>query len=313
VVTTAGADPRQSQTDSCFGFNIRSAQHLRFLREGPGHGTLDVSVSPVSLEPQHATLLFEWSLREKTEDVTARLFQDGAVFYFWTGDAGWYRIDPAAGTIEMSEHTDEIRREQRLWGLPSALCVKHRGGLALHAAAVEVDRGAIILAAPGRFGKTTLALAFHRHGHRLLTEDTTCCSLTPEPVVFPGPTSIRLRPDMFTGEPPPGTTLAAIRPDRIHLALDSQRRGNGRPVPIRAIVFLRESSSEVNVRPVPGTEALKDLWALTFRFHTEGERRDAFRQLARLASAVPIWNLFRPMQVETLEAVVSHLVRLVRP
>ena len=54
------------------------------------------------------------------------------------------------------------------------LCFRARGDTALHAAAVEVDGQAVVLGAPGTFGKTTLAAAFHAAGHRLLSEDTTC-------------------------------------------------------------------------------------------------------------------------------------------
>jgi len=297
---------------SCFGFSIRSEHAFKFLRTGPGTESLEVIRSEARLDPVDARLLFEWTLRDSSANVTAKLYEGNGVFHFWTSDAGWYRIDPRARRIEMSAHEDEIRCEQRLWGIPTALCVKDRGDLVLHAAAVEVDGSAIVLAAPGRFGKTTLALAFHRQGHRLLTEDTACFRPSPAPVLFPGPTCVRLRPDMFNGEAPPGTTVAAVRADRIHLALDVDRRGDGGPVPIRAVVFLRESADGVRIEPVSGSEALPDLWTLTFRFQTDTERRRSFVQLAQLAATVPIWNLYRPLNVATLNEVVSRTVNACR-
>ena len=102
----------------------------------------------------------------------------------------------------MSDHPDEIRKEQRLWGIPTMVCARQRGDLVLHAAAAEIEGGAVLLAAPGRFGKTTLALALHRSGYRLLTEDTACCTSSSAPELYPGPTSVRLRPDMFDGVAP---------------------------------------------------------------------------------------------------------------
>lgn len=260
------------------------------------------------LEAGDDTLLHEWTLRDQSSAVTARLYARDRFYHFWTSDAGWYRIDPAALRIEASDHPDEIRREQRLWGIPTVLCAKHRGDFILHAAAAEVDGSAILLAAPGRFGKTTLAMAFHREGYRLLTEDTACCSLTHGPQLFPGPTSVRLRPDMFDGQVPPGTTLAAVRDDRIHIALDSGRMGDGRPVPIKALVFLRESPEKIFLERVKGGEALPDLWTLSFRFQSDAERRRSFSQLAQLAAAVPVWNLHRPLHVANLREVVSRLV-----
>jgi hypothetical protein len=256
-------------------------------------------------------LLFEWSLRDGSSAVAARLHGRDGIFHFWTSDAGWYRIDPSARRIEFAEHPDEIRREQRLWGIPTVLCAKDRGDFVLHAAAVEVDGSAVLLAAPGRFGKTTLAMAFHGRGYRLLTEDTACCSLTPTPQLYPGPTSVRLRPDMFDGKIPAGTTLAAVRDDRIHIALDTERMGDGRPVPIKALVFLRESADDITLASVKAGEALPDLWTLSFRFQSEAERRQSFSQLAQLAAAVPVWNLYRPLEVSNLNEVVSRLLQAV--
>jgi hypothetical protein len=297
---------------TCFGFSVRSPHPFRFLRRGGAQDQLEVvqAAEPLSAGEEH--LLFEWTLRDPGAAVTAKLYAARGLYHFWTSDAGWYRIDPRARRIEMSDHVDEIRREQRLWGVPTALCVKDRGDLALHAAAVEVGGGAIVLAAPGRFGKTTLALAFHREGYRMLTEDTACCSLSPDPVLFPGPTSVRLRPDMFNGQSPAGTTVLAVRDDRIHLTLDADRVGDGRALPIRAVVFLRESSDGVRVERVRGSEALPDLWTLTFRFQTDAERRRSFSQLAQIAAAVPVWNLHRPLQVAKLDEAVARLIDICR-
>jgi len=309
MVTSGSGDQHRNGDDrSCFGFTIHSGYPLKFLRHGRGKETLEVVQSAASLEPVQATLLLEWTLRDPNADVTARLYDANGVFHFWSSDAGWYRIDPRARRIEMSLHTDEIRREQRLWGIPTALCLMDRGDLVLHAAAVEVNGAAIVLAAPGRFGKTTLALAFHRNGYRLLTEDAACCSLSPKPVLFPGPTCVRLRPDMFDGDAPAGTTVTAIRNDRIHLTLDGDCRGNGEPVPLGAVVFLRESREDVLVQRVQGGEVLPDLWTLALQLHTDTERRRSFSQLTRVAATIPIWNLYRPLQVANLDEVVSTLV-----
>jgi len=295
---------------ACFGFRIRSSCPFRFLRRGGGGDVLDVVEASGPLSTADSNLLFEWTLRDPDAEVTARLYAANGWFHFWTSDAGWYRIDPRARRIEISDHGDALRREQRLWGLPTVLCVKERGDFALHAAAVEIDSGAILFAAPGRFGKTTLALACHAQGYRLLTEDTACCRVTGEPLLFPGPASVRLRPDTFDGHAPPGTTIADVRDDRVHLVLNPDRMGDGRPVPIKALVFLREAPDEIRLDPVKRQDALPDLWTLTFRFQDDDERKRAFSQLATLASAVPVWNLYRPLRLSRLNEVVAHLARV---
>jgi hypothetical protein len=293
---------------SCFGFMVDSSCPFRFLRPSRGEETLEIIETSEPLAASEGTLLYEWTLRDLSGDVSAKLYGRDHVFHFWTGDAGWYQIDPAARRIKISPHEDEVRREQRLWGIPTTLCFMQRGDFALHAAAVEVDDKAILLAAPGRFGKTTLALAFHRRGYRLLTEDTACCGLAPEAVLLPGPTSVRLRPDMFDGEAPPGTTVVAVRKDRIHLALDSYRVGDGRPVPIKALVFLRESSGDIFLERLKSSTAIPDLWTLNFRLQNEAARGRSFSQLAQLATTVPVWDLHRPLQAANLDEIVSRIV-----
>jgi hypothetical protein len=293
---------------ACFGFLVRSQCAFRFLRTGGGQEILDVRETSEPITAPDSALLTEWTLRDPVGDVTARLYGLDGVFHFWTGDAGWYRVDPATRLIEMSQYQDEIRQEQRLWGVPTVLCFLERGDFGLHAAAVEIAGNAVIHAAPGRHGKTTLALAFHRMGHRLLTEDTTCCRLAPGPFLLPGPTSVRLRPDTFDGEAPPATKIVSVRNDRIHLVLDSDRAGDSLPVPIKALVFLRQPAEQIRLEPVKAGQALPDLWALNFHLQNTAARSTSFSQLAQLAGAISIWNLHRPLSLTNLDEVVARIV-----
>src|SRR5207244_12530639 len=109
--------------------------------------------------------------------------------------------------------------ERLRWGIPAALRCMHRGDLPLHAAAVEVESRALVLAAPGWHGKTTLALAFQRHGYRVLTEDLACCSLASTPKLLPGPALLRVRPHVYPGRPPAGPHVVPARRNRVALGM----------------------------------------------------------------------------------------------
>ena len=293
---------------SAFGFQVRSRPLLRFLRAGGGVEALEIAPAPEPRKRPDVAPLAEWTLAGPDREVRGTLYRVDQTFEFWVTDAGAYRVDPEAGRIEIPCCDDEIVREQRLWGVPTTLCYMHRGDLSLHAAAVEVAGGAVVLAAPGRHGKTTLALAFHRHGCRVLSEDLTCCRVRMSPEVLPGPALLRLRTDVYDGQPPPGTHLAMTRPDRVYLGLDDERKGSSAPVPIKAIVFLRDSASDVKLERAPAHVALADLWALNFRLQTDDGRARSFRQLTRLTSAVPAWNLHRPLRLAMLERTVARLL-----
>src|SRR2546430_5944933 len=203
---------------------------------------------------------------------------------------------------------DRHAREQRLWATPAALCFMHRGDVPLHAAAVETDARAVLLAAPHHRGKTTLALAFHREGFRVLSEDLACCRLDPEPTLLPSPALLRIRPDVYDGQPPAGTHFVAARPGRVYIAVDEDRRGSGAPIPIAAIVFLRESANGIAMERAAMAPAIRDLWTLRFHLPGQAARARSFTQLTQLADAVPTWNLYRPARLDALDATVSRVV-----
>jgi hypothetical protein len=287
-----------------YGFTIRTQQPLQFLRSGGGAEELEIVVAEKPRTRPEVEPLADWMLQGTQYEARASLYRVESGFEFWATDAGAFHVDPENGRIEIPVSEDEIVREQRLWGIPVMLCYLHRGDFSLHAAAVEIGSSAVLFAAPSRYGKTTLALAFHRHGYRVLSEDLVCCRAGSSCEVLPGPALVRMRTDVYAGTPPPGMHVIVARPDRIYLGFDDDRKGASAPVPIKAIVFLREAE-EVRIEPVAAAVALNDVWHLNFRLATNEFRARAFRQLTRLAGAVPCWNVYRPLRLESLDATVE--------
>jgi hypothetical protein len=121
--------------------------------------------------------------------------------------------------------------------------------------------------------------------------------------VLPGPALVRVRPDVYDGSTPEGLHLVVARADRVFLGLDDDRKGSSSPVPIKGIVFLRESE-ELRIERAAPAAALPDLWHLKFRFATPENRASSFRQLGGLAGAVPSWNVYRPLRLASLDATV---------
>jgi hypothetical protein len=300
----------QDRLPSTFGFRVHSAVPFKFQRAGGGNGTLEVALESDMRPPAADRLLSEWNLRGAA-NVSAKLYLEDGIYRYWISDAGWYRIDPINSTVRIPQEGDEVIREHRLWGVPTLLCATYREDFFLHAAAAEVENGAVLLAAPGRHGKTTLAMAFHREGYRVVSEDSACLRLSPEPALLPGPALLRIRPDVFDGRAPAGTHVVSIHDDRIYLALDEKRRGSVDPVPIRALVFLRESADDIYLEQVPPARALPDLWALGFRLPNDGARAQCFKQITRFAGNVPVWNLYRPLRLDRLPETVSRIVNTV--
>lgn len=291
---------------TCFGYVVRSALPFDFLRKGDGNGTaLEVTQADDELpEPLEEPLML-WT--DESGRPFGRLHHVGVEYLVWMDKVGSFRVDPGAPAIAIPRSSSGPRREVRLWGVPTALCLMARGDLLVHAAAVEVDGTALILAAPGRYGKTTLGSAFLQAGHRLLSEDTTCFRLSPVPSILPGPAVLRVRPDVYERLEFPGTRIVARDPERVYLALDDAIRGNGAPVPIGGVIFLRRSDDRMTIERVAAHRALPDLWTLGFKFPNDVDRTRCFRGIAELAARVPVWNLYRRLSFDELPAVVARI------
>ena len=250
--------------------------------------------------------LMEWTEADKP---FARLWVDGPTSAMWLQGVGWFGIDPRVPRISIPATSGGAPREARVWGMPTALCFLERGELALHAAAVDVGGAAVILGAPGQYGKTTLASAFVRAGARLLSEDLTCCrSTAATPALLPGPALLRLRRDVFDRLGVPGGEVVAEEPGRVYVLGDEATRGTSDPVPLRAVVLLRKTAGAIELHPVPPARAIADLWSLAFKLPNDDARSTCFAAVTDLAGRVPVWDLHRMLSYEQLPAVVDAIV-----
>jgi hypothetical protein len=230
-------------------------------------------------------------------------------FAIWHDANGWFLVDRARSRISVPPGRDELRREERIWGLPAALCIE-RDDLALHGASVDVHGSAVVFCAPGGHGKTTLAAAFVRAGHRLLADDMSCCRLDPEPSVLPGPAILRIRHDAYSRVELAGTEPVLRDDEKVHLMLTTSARGSGMPVPIRAIVFVRDASLRaVEGRPaisaVAAADSLANLWSVSFTLPTPEGRQRTFEKTAALAGRVEMFEMYRPASFDDLSAAVD--------
>lgn len=288
---------------ACYGFAIDSQLDFAYLREGPGT-PLTVDAETGIMRADRDDVLIEW-----TNPFRASLFAIDAGFRLWVDGIGSYEIDIDKQRILVPESGEQVVREERLWGIPAVLAFAARGDLPLHAAAVEVEGEAVLIAAPGVYGKTTLAAAFARAGYRVLTEDISCLRLVDgTAAVVPGPAMLRLRRDVADElELPPGNVVLD-EPLRVHVALDQATRGDCLPVPVRAVVVLKQGEDEIFVSRVDAPDAIRDLLALSFRLPQDDAHRRAFEGVAALVRNVHVWELVRPQELAALPAVVERIV-----
>jgi hypothetical protein len=293
---------------SCYGFRPVSTLAFEYLRGGEGES---LAIYEHEAEPDGepgGRLVTEWTPIPNRR-LWARLYADGPRYLLWVEGYGSFAVDPDAPSVGLPTGGESaVRREERLWGVPTMLCFLRRGDLPLHAASVDVGGEAVLLAAPGYFGKTTLAAGFDAAGYRVLAEDVSCIRLSSEPAVVPGPAMLRVRHDVAERLVLPRARAIAESGDRVHFSLDPERRGDSSPVPLRAVVLLRSADNGIAMERVPAAEALRDLWPLSFRLPTVEDRARCFDGIVRLAASVRLWNLVRPLRIDELGRVVERIV-----
>lgn len=285
---------------ACYGFRVRSTFPLRFARHADDSdlGDMHVDRGTEPLDDADEPLL-AWAADEGFPGVRFTRTPDGSRVRFDVDGIGVFGVSPTTGEVRVPHEGSEVHEEQRAWGLPAALCMRARGDVPLHAAAVEVDGAAVVVAAPGHAGKTTLAALLAAAGHRVLSEDLTCLRVDGDRAwVVPGPAVLRLRPPTADRVTIPGARVVLTEGDRTHVALDERGRGTCRPVPVAALALLhaapRPSISDLDV-----TQVLPALMSMSFRLpEEEGE---AFRALARVASATRVCAIERPLQWEAAD------------
>lgn len=286
----------------CFGYEIESSIDFEYLRKGTGD-PLTISEHDGTWEAGKGELLVDWEARPN-RPAHVKLHRAGSGFGLWVSDAGWYEIAPGANHITIPPSGNELRREERLWGMPSLLTFLNRGDLPLHAGAVDMDGAAVLFGGPTRHGKTTLAASLFDHGYRLLSEDLSCVTRSGD--VIPGPTMIRLRHDMAEAMDVRSTTPVGKDEERTHLAMTGPEAEDSSIVPLSAILLL-EVADDIGLTRVDPMEALPSLWQITFHLPIDDHSRWIFDRITELATTVPIFRFRRPLRLDAIPATIEAM------
>jgi hypothetical protein len=190
-----------------------------------------------------------------------------------------------------------------------------RGALALRASSVAIGGRAVVVCGPSAAGKSALAAGIAQRGHRVLADAVTVLSTDPTAPVTVTPLAAEpaLWPDSAEELGLSGAPSRLVRPALPKRAF-ALGRGTG-PAPVAAVLWLRASAiPSPQASPLAGTVKLQSL--LAARWHgllaaALDLEQPHFTTAARLAAAVPCFNLERPrvgMPVAELAQLVEELV-----
>jgi len=184
-----------------------------------------------------------------------------------------------------------------------AVVLHQRKMLALHAAAVELNGGAIAFVGGPGSGKSTLAAVFYKRGYGIITDDVTAIHPDKEnnPLVFPGFPQLKLWPEAVTSLGYNPDELPLLEPGSKKRVSPVTQRFSQNPVPLRRIYVLAEAQTKEIISLKP-QDALIELVRYSYRaslLKWIGAERH-FSQCASLVNSVPIKRLNRPLSFSAL-------------
>jgi hypothetical protein len=302
---------RPAAVGTCYGFEVVSSLEFEYLRGGTGD-RLRIDEATTGRPVRSGGVILKTWRAVPGQRAETRLLTDERTFLVEIGSDHWFGVDPDALRIEVSPTSDPRLREILLWTTPAAVSVTARGDLALHASAVEIGGRAVLVSAPSGHGKTTTAAAFFAAGYRMLTDDFSCCRVGEQPAVLPGPALLRVHQDVAARL---GLERLGLRDvwrtraenSKRHMVLPPRARGDGGPVPLSAVVFLREATGGIDLERADQADALRDLWSLSFHLPGAAHEKRCFQALADLVARVPVWNLARELDWLSLPNVIERI------
>ena len=205
-----------------------------------------------------------------------------------------------------------------LLGTVLAILCYQRGLVPLHASAVEVPGGALLMSGRSGLGKSTLAAMLVARGHRLIADDVCVLDLGAgdDPLIRPVLPRLKLWQDAAQAMAVSTDGLEQVRDQALKFSLPVAE-GRFRSEPIRAahIVLLRPSrlSPAISATPLAPIAAIESGQLFYRRRLAEalGGRALLFRARIALGRFVPITELSRPDDLGALPALADRVLALV--
>jgi hypothetical protein len=225
-----------------------------------------------------------------------------------SADGGWLRLRYADGTTVTVDAAGtrvgctwpaELTLEDAstyLLGPVCGLLLRLRGVTCLHASAVRIGAGAVLVCGPAGAGKSTTAAALAARGHAVLADDVCALDETPSGVhVRPAYPQLRLWPDAARALYGEAAELPALTPNWDKRYLDLSGLPGAfldRPLPVSAVYVLagRETERAPRLEPVSAGERVMALVANTYMGwlpDVAAQGRDLARY-GRMARGVPV-------------------------
>lgn len=287
-----------------FGVRIRSELALPELLPASQDADAEVEIlfGPVPAELPGALAR---GVRFQSAPNALRLQVDGVASFLVT-DGSRIVIDRAAGASDADLRTFLVAS-------PLAAVLHQRGDLVLHASAILWGGEAVCFMGPSGIGKSTLANAFRKRGHALITDDLCIVRAGPDGTMlaFPGFPHTKLWPDSLSRLEIASEGLPKVRSMLEKRIVSVKHDFHTEPVRIRHLYVLGTHNADtIDALPIQGPMKFNVLKRQTYRF---GFLPDAqshaihFRRAFDLAQRVDMTGVRRPNGWFQLDGLVERI------
>ncbi|MER8657052.1 serine kinase [Mesorhizobium sp. M0847] len=278
-----------------YGLTIGSQVELPELEpSAPAAVDVVITVGPIDLP------------KPSPETGTAFRFEARQQYLAWQTVGAFLITDACRIEVEPAPNVDDALLAFPLLGPVMALLLHQRGLLILHASAIAVGGKSAVFMGDKGAGKSTIASAMIRAGHRLLTDDVVALDLTDRPMIVPGFPQLKLAADAAAAFP---IRQAEIRP-QVHAAIDKMQHRLHAGFAADAVpatrIYILERSDKAAITPLPGIGALPAIIKFSYvtRFGRPALVGDFatthLRQCAALASQIGVCRLEVPTGLDRI-------------
>ncbi len=210
-------------------------------------------------------------------------------------------------TLESASGSTALEIETFLMSAVAGIILHQRGVLPLHASCVEIDGIAIAVCGISGLGKSTLAAALVRQGAILISDDI-CPVWFSEgvAVAMQGSTGLRLWPDSRKAFQTDETFWSPIRAGHAK-QVRAVHQPELRPRRLGAIIrLLGGTHAKAAITRLRGPRAVSPLDEVIYRLKLGrllGRSATLFRDVMRLAQAMPVYALQRPASLHSIDYV----------
>lgn len=216
------------------------------------------------------------------------------------GVARYYVQDGRSITIMPEDDVGDDDVLIFLMGSAMGALLHQRKVLVLHAGAIAVNGGSVIITGPSGIGKSTLAAGFYQRGYAFLADDVCAIATTNgRPAVIPGFPRLKLWADVLKKLKTDKNDLKSVRwgkdLEKYFLPLDSIHDA---PVPLKSVFVLETTNTDkMEITPLKGAEKIDPLIGNTYRMRFLqglGGKKEHFQQCAAVAANAAVYRTVRP-------------------